>query len=302
MLQIRRPSVTPQPNDAPRAATAPAVTRRKPSVTSVPPTSHAAPPQMYPHHAATTMTADYNQSPLTLTTRQPRSPHYRGITFHYRKITGSVIVPRPSARTRSPVGAALLGLPSPAAPICAGSPCTRRRLPCAPRGDVCADHNHEPEPPRQLQPLGRITDLESLAHHAATLASLLRRRASTAPARPPARHRAPVAGQPVPHRKASKPALTSLPARALPAPRGRREGRAGRLTQRVLPSKNLHLGCRANSSAEERRPYKAVVAGSNPASPTENLNDSGAVVKLVITPACHAGGRGFKSRPLRPLN
>ena len=25
----------------------------------------------------------------------------------------------------------------------------------------------------------------------------------------------------------------------------------------------------------------------------------GVVVKLVITPACHAGGRGFKSRPLR---
>src|ERR1044071_1872523 len=59
------------------------------------------------------------------------------------------------------------------------------------------------------------------------------------------------------------------------------------------------LGSRANSSAEERRPYKAVVAGSNPASPTENLLVPGAVVKLVITPACHAGGRGFKSRPLR---
>src|SRR5215211_1894655 len=58
---------------------------------------------------------------------------------------------------------------------------------------------------------------------------------------------------------------------------------------------------RANSSAEERRPYKAVAAGSNPASPTENLNDSGAVVKSVITPACHAGGRGFESRPLRDL-
>src|SRR6185436_9668460 len=37
-------------------------------------------------------------------------------------------------------------------------------------------------------------------------------------------------------------------------------------------------------------------------SPTENLNDSGAVVKSVITPACHAGGRGFESRPLRQIN
>ena len=72
------------------------------------------------------------------------------------------------------------------------------------------------------------------------------------------------------------------------------------LTGSPGPTKQPSLGSRANSSAEERRPYKAVVAGSNPASPTENLN-SGAVVKSVITPACHAGGRGFESRPLRDL-
>ena len=30
-----------------------------------------------------------------------------------------------------------------------------------------------------------------------------------------------------------------------------------------------------------------------------NYSVSGAVVKTVITPACHAGGRGFESLPLR---
>ncbi len=42
----------------------------------------------------------------------------------------------------------------------------------------------------------------------------------------------------------------------------------------------------------EHRPYKPGVTGSSPVPPTMIHGD---VVKTVITPACHAGGRRFKS-------
>ena len=58
----------------------------------------------------------------------------------------------------------------------------------------------------------------------------------------------------------------------------------------------------------EQRSPKPRAEGSIPSAPARTfpalLSDTkdGAVVQLVRTPACHAGGRGFKSLPSRHLN
>ncbi len=52
----------------------------------------------------------------------------------------------------------------------------------------------------------------------------------------------------------------------------------------------------------EHRPYKPRVTGSSPVPPTNVIYICGAVVKLVITLACHARGREFESRRPRHKN
>ena len=67
----------------------------------------------------------------------------------------------------------------------------------------------------------------------------------------------------------------------------------------ALLQPNIRLGRVAQLG--EQQPYKLRVTGSSPVPPTLycSLYILGAVVQLVRMPACHAGGREFKSRQHR---
>jgi hypothetical protein len=66
----------------------------------------------------------------------------------------------------------------------------------------------------------------------------------------------------------------------------------------MLNTASLGAGAPAPKKAKGYRFFRS--PSSPEGSPTRQLaREKGAVVKSVITPACHAGGRGFESRPLR---